>query len=139
MSIPARQRIFQVLGDTGCFLHAMVEVGQDCCGHYIDTLLVFLQAWECNYVNERCLVLQHRRLMELITGDQWEYRKEAADYQAQAGEFIVEEWQRKDIGVTYTHFIYVRDSGERVDPLGNSVTVAGGQRQSRRVFRMLPK
>ena len=60
-------------------------------------------------------------------------------YKLQFNEFEIQEWRRDDIGKSYTHFAYVRRSGEIVDTLGNSVTLAKGYLVSRRVFKLLPK
>ena len=139
MKIEARQRKFEILGDTGCFLLAMIELGQDVLGHYIDALIVYIKALEVGFIKETSLILKHEQLMQQITGDEWQYHKEGPEYKLQFNEFEIQEWRRDDIGKSYTHFAYVRRSGEIVDTLGNSVTLAKGYLVSRRVFKLLPK
>ena len=137
MKIEARQRLFETLGDTGCFLLAMVEVAQDVLGKYIDALLVYAEALRLGYINELCLVIKHEVLLERLTGDDWQYHKEAPDYVPRHDERVIEEWKRQAVGVDYTHFAYRRPSGELVDTLGNSVTIAKGYLKSKRVFRLI--
>ena len=124
-----RQKLMAILGEEGCYFDCLVHLGEGQVHERIDSIPVFLDALEKNYIKMNCLVLDAAAIMESITGVKWIKRNERPDYEPKPGELEILRFERKSGAGTVVHFV-TKD----YDPYGDSRTVREGALVSKRIF-----
>lgn len=134
-----RQRLMLWLGEGGCFFQCIVRVCEERLNVYIDSVIAFYNALRRGLIQEDGTVLAPERIAQMLTGDDWFFRKEGVAYQPEESERSIERWERPTPMRIYSHFVYRPAEGLLYDPLGESETLKYGRLISKRILRLLPK
>ena len=136
--INPRQLIMERIGKDGCYFLSIVYLAETIKGKIIDAVQVYANAVHAGWMYPDCFISNPDQLLAYLTGGKWSVRKELATYRAQAGELIIQRWERREGMRTWAHFVVGDDAGQVIyDPYGESLTVRLGGIVSLRVFRDL--
>ena len=130
-----RQAIFANMGAFGCYLFCIVHLAEQITGKIISDYSALLQGKAQGLIGADCYILDPAGLLAMLTGIRWDFSKEAPEYVAKLGDYIVLRyaWEEKKDGVVFaehTHFVLAD-----WDPFGASQTVKNGSVASKRIFR----
>lgn len=130
-----RQKIMATLGDGGCYLLSIVHLAENILQERLDAVVIYLDALANKYMQEDCFVLEPARLMGMMVPGNWMMMKVDKDRETPPSAFEILRFERKTTLKTFAHFV-VGDGkgGVAWDPLGDALTVSGGELVSKRVF-----
>lgn len=138
--IPAIQKQAIALGESGCYFFSLAYLAEKVSQGKIDVFEAFDRARALRYVRPDCFIYEAGKLLTFLSGKEWTFSHEAADYHAKDGELEILrfEWTNKP-GVTLGHFVVGDGLGHvEYDPMseaGLSPVVKNGKRVSKRIFR----
>ena len=129
------QSFYLSLGEESCFFLQILNIAEKELGYNLDPVTAALICKSKGYIylnlndfkdKKNFLVYGHKEILNLITGKEWEYTKEAATYKPKKNEYVINEYANG----SYTHF----DSD--FHSLQNSQTIKNGKIVSKRIFRI---
>lgn len=126
----ARQRVMEIIGKDGCYFLSVVHLAEEEIGARIDAIPVYFNCVQRQWMDTNCYLIQPHRILESMTGQKWEVRKEPKEYRCQPGEKEVLRYERTQGRTTYGHFVL-----PDYDPYGESLTVRNGFLVSKRIFK----
>jgi hypothetical protein len=133
--IKARQVIHKVIGESGCYLLCLEDIGREV-GVHGNIIEAFLSLNPSGIIRDDCYLNAPEKVLEWITGSPWSVRKEGAEYEKKEDEFEVQRWAWKESQINrevlHSHFIRMG-----FDPYGESLTVRNGTLISKRIFRRI--
>ena len=130
------QSVYLTLGEEACFFLQLVNIAEKEIGYPLDPFTVALVCKAKGYIylntddlkdKKNFLITSHEKVLELITGKEWEYERAAPSYRRKANEYVINEYQNG----SYTHF-----DSDSFHSLQNSNTVKNGKIVSKRIFRL---
>jgi len=129
------QSVYLTMGEEACFFFQLLNIAEKEIGYSLDPFTVALICKAKGYIylntndlkdKQNFLVTCHEKVLELITGEEWEYEKVGTNYRKKIGEYIINEYQNG----SFKHF-----DSDSFHSLQNSETVKNGRVISKRVFR----
>ena len=131
----ARQKVMGTLGRYGCYFLSIVRAAEKITGHRIDAVQIYNDATMARWMDTDCFVVQPNRVLEMMTGQKWDIRKDLKTYKPQSGEVMIMRYESQKTGILYSHFVLCSADGSiEYDPYGDSSTVKDGQPVSSRIF-----
>lgn len=130
------QSIYLSLGEEACFFLQILNIAEKKTGFSIDPITAALVCKNKGYIyfntddlkdKKNFLVTGYEKILELFTGDKWEYVKESSDYHYKPNEFAINEYANGN----FIHF-----DSDNFHSLQNSNTVKNGKIISKRIFRL---
>lgn len=131
------QRTAETIGKYGCYFLSLVKAGELLTGIKRDALRLYKRSLEKGWLEEDCYLNYPNLILEDITGDKWEVRKENADYSPRQDEVVILRYERKTTAGLLAHFVLAGLDGKTIDydPYYPSQTVTKGYLVSKRVFK----
>ena len=121
------QEICRILGESGCYFFCLLRYAGRC----DDAISIYKEVVEKAWMDPDCYVKDPCAILEYLTGKKYTVKKsEVLDPNSN---IIIGRWHNPT--TNHSHFV-VMDSNNNVtyDPLGESITVAGGAVESYRLF-----
>lgn len=131
------QSFYLSLGEEACFFLQLLNIAESEVGFDIDPITAAIVCKNKDFIyfntdnlrdKNNFLIKKHPEILELLTGQKWQYAKESPSYKQKKGEYIINEYQNG----TFTHF-----DGDNFHSLQSSQTVKNGKIVSKRVFKVL--
>jgi len=132
----ARQKIMAIIGESGCYLLSIVHLAEGMLKERLDAVEIYLDALANKYMQADCFILEPAALMAMMVPGNWTMMKADRDRPTGPGELEILRYERKTTLKTYGHFVVGNGLGAVAwDPLGDALTVNGGELVSKRLFR----
>lgn len=131
------QSFYLSAGNESCFFLSLIDIAEKRSNRRFDVETV---AWICSkkgYVfidwedlsnKKNFLVIEHAKILSLLTGEECVYEKESPAYKKSSNEYVINEYQNGKM----IHF-----DGEDFHSLQKSETIKNGKIISKRVFRFI--
>lgn len=134
-----RQRIMAMIGESGCYLLALLHIAEEIAGERIDAVQVYEQATAAGIMRPDCYINDPAELLHLMTGYRFTVRHAMpGELPASVDEWEILRFERQATGATYGHFVVGDGSGHiEYDPMGDSLTVKYGSLVSKRFIRRI--
>ena len=136
MNLNAKQRVYKILGENACYQLCLTRIAERVLGLPIDDYKVFVWGVTSGVIGEDCYIFYAARLLEHLTVDKWEVRKERPEYKCKENEFEIQRWEWEEVitGKTIVHSHFILPD---YDPLEPSETVKNGKMVSKRICRRI--
>ena len=121
------QEICRILGESGCYFFCLLKH----VGRCDDAISIYKEVAEKGWMDPDCYIKDPCAILKFLAGKKYTVKKsEVLDPNAN---IIIGKWHNPT--TNHSHFV-VMDSNNNVtyDPLGKSLTVAGGAVESYRLF-----
>lgn len=134
------QSFCKSIGDYGCYLLCLIDVAEEYLGKELDKIDVIEKSIDRGYVtfnrdnyadSDNFYVKEPCEIMKMITGKNWEVRKEDWFYTPSKGEYVIEFWS---INTYQGHFARMH---KNFNSLQKSNNVEKGKINSYRVLKIL--
>ena len=134
------QSLLQLIGKEGCYLLCVKRIAELelRCG-FLDPVWVYTESVKRGWTQADCLLLDSAAILSWLTCQQWRKSKQGADYKldpyARGWEVLC--YARKTGSSLITHFVVGdRAGGILYNPLVDSITIAQGYLESKRIFTL---
>jgi hypothetical protein len=133
------QVFLQEAGEAACYALCIVRLAEVVTSKSINALDALEMATDKGWVyynaadhndNDNFYVKDPAAFLSSLTGKRWTVTKVPADYQAQKSEYLVDRWERGQVGKITGHFRL-----PDWDPYPGTLAVRYGARVSRRLFK----
>jgi hypothetical protein len=140
-----KQKIAEILGETGCYFFSIIHIAEKITGKIYDPIQVYIGMVNSKnpktgkYIIEKdCFINEPGLLLSALTGMKWGVTKADARSPTQVGDHEVLYFENPTTLKTYGHFVVGNGLGSvEYDPYGDSNTVRNGTLHSKRVFYKL--
>ena len=129
------QNICEALGESGCYFFSILHIAEEITGKKLDPIAAYSECIEAGFMDSECFITYPGRILERYTGTMYEVSKAGTDAKPLPGEFEILRFERKETGVTHSHFVVGDGTGRvKYDPYQDSKTVRDGALVSKRIF-----
>ena len=130
------QSVYLTMGEEACFFLQILNIAEREVGWSVDPFTVALICKAKGYIyfntedlkdKNNFLITGHEQILNLLTGQEWEYERVSPTYKKKVNEYVINEYQNG----SFTHF-----DSDSFHSLQNSNTVKNGKIVSKRIFRL---
>ena len=135
------QNFLEEAGEAGCYVLSLASVAVEAERLEVDIVSVMLRGVSAGFIhynsldsndNDNFFVNDPSGFLGLMTGHQWEVRKEGPQYCPSFGEYEIDRWERVKTGHTSGHF-----NRPNWEPYIGSLTVKYGAIVSKRICKRI--